>query len=159
MPARKLSEQQVRESVRRRLWEKSRDTETGCVEWTAYKNSKGYGSMNAGPQWLLAHRAAYALKHNLPWNFDGVVMHNCDNPACINVDHLRLGTRLENNRDSKAKGRNIRGERSHMAKLTAEDVKFIRSSSETSRALAQRLGVSPANISLIRRGINWKHVD
>ena len=91
----------------------------GCVTWEAGKTSDGYGVVNFDGKSLLAHRIAFEI-------FKGVdpkgncVCHTCDNPSCINVSHLFLGSQAENMADMKAKGRrkNIGlGEKNGRAKL------------------------------------------
>lgn len=77
-----------------------------CIEHDGYRNAKGYGQVRIGGRngktWL-AHRWAWAQVHGDPG--DLCVLHACDNPACINIDHLFLGTRADNNHDMIAKGR------------------------------------------------------
>lgn len=112
-----------------------------------------------------AHRAAFILFNGQePGKMD--VCHKCDNRACVNPDHLFLGTRLENMRDCKRKGRtargaalgNRKGEDGPAAKLTWESVRQIRASSEPSKALARKYGVTNDNINRIRRNDTWKEV-
>lgn len=88
----------------------------GCLEFTGFLNSKGYGRINGeiggtNKQWF-AHRAAWMLAHGpIP---DGmVVCHHCDNPPCCNVEHLFLGTPTDNIRDMIAKGRGVSQVKTH----------------------------------------------
>lgn len=92
---------------------------------------------------------------------DGLhVLHRCDNPPCVNPDHLFLGTNADNVADKVAKGRSHapqpkkRGEGHPQAKLTLEQVQVIRGSTE----MANRYGVCPATICNIRKGKIWRHV-
>jgi DNA invertase Pin-like site-specific DNA recombinase len=89
------------------------------------------------------------------------VCHRCDTPACVRPDHLFLGTQQDNIRDAAQKGRMHTGEQSPNAKLTAGQVREIRSSASgtTYRALAKTFGVHPNTISLIVRRKQWKHLD
>lgn len=88
-----------------------------------------------------------------------VVMHTCDNPRCINPDHLRAGTQSENVQDMLRKGRdnyvNPTGESHGMSKLTAEQVAEIKESSDFQRVLAERFGVARTTISAIKTGRSW----
>ena len=74
------------------------------------------------------HRVVYALHHGLDIDtMEGVVMHTCDNPSCINIEHLHLGTHEENMADMVAKGRAAtRATGNGNAKLSPEDVLYIK---------------------------------
>jgi hypothetical protein len=77
---------------------------SGCTLWFHACDRHGYGRLNVGNGWAGAHRVAWTMKHGkIP---DGAwVLHKCDNPPCINVDHLFLGDALTNQRDRIRKGR------------------------------------------------------
>lgn len=137
-----------------------------CTVWAKARSSKGYGKVKVGGRVLLAHRVAYCRANGLTIEeIDGqVVRHTCDNPPCVNPDHLELGTQVDNVKDMMDRGRAARGAKMNTAKLTEQDVLAIRSeyvprSRELgSTGLAHRYGVSP---SLINRIINrrvWSHV-
>lgn len=106
---------------------------------------------------LGVHRFSWQL-HNGPIPPGLDVCHRCDNQHCVRPDHLFVGTRSENLRDMVQKGRGPLGERNHAAKLTAEQVRFIRSSSESARDLATRFGIGPQHVRRLRRGARWSHV-
>ena len=74
-----------------------------CIEWPRYRNPAGYGHIKRNGRNMYAHRVAAAMKYG---DIRGaVIMHTCDNPPCVNPEHLRVGTYAENNEDSRAKGR------------------------------------------------------
>jgi hypothetical protein len=90
-----------------RFWEKVDIGDPDeCWPWTATKNHLGYGLFRL-PRFgrmVVAHRFAWGVSHGeIP--IGRVIMHSCDNPACCNTNHLRLGTQSENMFDAVRKGR------------------------------------------------------
>lgn len=131
--------------------------ESGCWIWNRAKGRQGYGSTRYHGRYVSAHRAYYAhYVGAIPAGM--VVMHQCDSPACVNPDHLRIGTMQENQDDMASKKRSNQGMKSWSAKLTELDVRSIHLSPDTGLALAKQYGVSTATISEIRRGITWPHI-
>jgi hypothetical protein len=108
---------------------------------------------------MLAHRAAWFLVHGA--EPPGHLMHTCDTPACVNPDHLRLGSPRDNAHDRTAKGRggNHRGEANGRAKLTRRDVDLIRrlyaGGGIDQARLAAAFGVSPSLISMVITRRTW----
>lgn len=139
------------------------DADTGCWNWQGTKNNKGYGKLWVDGKKQYAHRTSYRLhKSAIPVGLN--ICHRCDNPACINPDHLFVGTQAENLADRNAKGRQRIGERKGTnngnAKLTERDVISIRASTGMKlRELAAKYGVTPTQISFIRRGKTWGHLS
>lgn len=148
-----------RKSLKDRLMSKFIvDESTGCWNWTTSRRA-GYGSIWVDGKNRRAHRVSYELHHGDIK--DGLyVCHRCDNPVCVNPEHLFLGTSAENSADRDAKGRHIthRGSDNVSAKLTEEDVIAIRASDGKGIVLAAYYGVSPSRISEIRTGKKWRHV-
>ncbi len=133
----------------------------GCWEWTGTRNPQGYGVLRVGESARLAHRVVWTLERGpIPEGMNA--LHRCDNPGCVRLDHLFLGTLADNNADMKAKGRqrgpSMKGTTNPNAKLTDNAVRAIRRSSAMGVDLARRYGVSQMVISAIRNGKSWKHV-
>lgn len=147
-----------------RFWAKVQKTD-GCWLWTAYRNPAGYGMVPTSIRIpVLAHRASFLIATGIDPG-EKCVCHNCDNPPCVNPDHLFLGTLADNNADMLAKGRysggSRPGENSPLAKLTAEDVIRIRRDFRFhggGRKAAREFGVSAALISRIMLRQGWKHL-
>ncbi len=162
------------ETVSERFWKKiSKNPASGCWEWTAYRNPAGYGvfglshTKSKGPTTLiLAHRLAWTLT-NGPIPTGKYVLHKCDNPSCINPDHLWLGSIADNQKDMADKGRSggaVRyGEQNGNAKLTPEIVREFRSRKVSEGLSAEKLAViyhvGASTIRQIVRGETWKHVQ
>lgn len=136
-------------SLRDRFMAKIQEDEsTGCWEWMGSGNGRGYGQIRVGRTMRRAHRVSYELFcEPVP---DGMlVCHSCDNPGCVNPEHLFLGTQCDNMADMRSKGRD--GGR---AKLSKADVLAIRAASGlTQRELGERFGVTQQQISNIRVGL------
>lgn len=133
-----------------------------CWPWAGYRHPTGYGQIGFGKRVYRAPRIAYQLTRG-PFRHHLCVMHVCDNPACCNPSHLKLGTPADNVRDCHEKGRaaGAKGEANRHAKLTAEDVARIRARRVdgcTTEALAAEYGVDVSNIRHILRRASWKHV-
>jgi hypothetical protein len=149
--------------VRARFWRNVRKIPGVCWFWTAGKTG-GYGRFRLNGRCMLAHRIAYKeLVGAIP---DGLfVCHHCDNPACVNPEHLFLGTCADNVTDMMKKGRGIKakGEKHWKSKLSDGDVVEIRRrvaavEYESQTKLGKEFGVSNQLISRIAsRGI-WAHI-
>lgn len=90
------------------------------------------------------------------------VLHGCDNPACVNPDHLHLGTQFENMRERSARGRAPVAENNNKTKLTRDEVAEIKAAIRagiSERALARKHGVARNAIRNIRFGRSWAYVD
>jgi len=128
-----------------------------CWIWQK-STSHGYGQFSFNAQHERAHKASFQCFSGERVPSGMVVMHMCDNRACINPRHLRLGSYLDNNRDAVSKGRNNRGEGRHSAKLNDEIVRLIRDDTSTSNTdFAKRFGVSAQAIYCARTGATWRH--
>ena len=134
---------------------------TGCSLWTG-ASTRGYGRVRRDGRLHRAHRVAYELFVGpIPGGMN--VLHRCDTPACVNPDHLFLGTPADRvrNRDEKGRAAKQAGGLNGNARLTEDDVRAIRArcaASETQASLAREYSVSKTTISLIARRVTWKHV-
>ncbi len=132
----------------------------GCVEWGGARfGPDSYGAFYVNGKTIGAHRYAYQMAHgSIPDNM--LIQHRCDNPPCVNPDHLEAGTPATNGLDAMNRRRVRAGVYSHKAKLTDNEVEQIRSTyaqgQAKQRELGRTYGVSQAAISLIIRGINRK---
>lgn len=97
----------------------------GCWEWTAGRNHLGYGKFSIKGKHVAAHRFAYQLYKGIEPG-DLVVCHSCDNPWCVNPDHLSLGSQKANIHDMMSKQRMPKAENHANSKLTDKQVKAIR---------------------------------
>lgn len=138
-------------------------TPSGCLEFTGCKDDNGYGRINNGRGKLVRlHRAVWEREHGaIPAGM--VVMHLCDNRACIRLSHLVLGTQAQNiaDMDLKRRRKNLRGIEHGCAKLSENDVRTIRGKIEgglTCAAIAAQHGVSEGMIRHIKKGRAWTHV-
>lgn len=88
------------------------------------------------------------------------VLHTCDRPRCVNINHLFLGDRRDNMLDMWEKKRGVVGDAHPNAQFSEDDVRYIRDHTEISGAEFGRLyGVSPNTIYAIRARRSWAHVD
>lgn len=145
-----------------RFWRFVTKTET-C--WLFRRHGKQrYGLFQAGGRGaatVLAHRYSYEMHHGeIP---EGMfVMHTCDNGMCVNPDHLKVGTPLDNSADmmrkKRNKGRAPIGTANANSVLTPDLVRIIRASPMYHAEIARVLGVSPQTIRAVRSGLTWSHV-
>lgn len=126
-----------------------------CWEWTGPVNSKGYGVISRKVYGeALAHRYAFSLTvGDIPNG--ACVLHRCDNPRCVNPDHLFTGSKAENNADMMAKGRYARGESNGQSKLTNDLVAQIRSAAGTHASIAAHFSVHQSTVTRIKAGRIW----
>ncbi len=142
------------------FWTKVERTES-CWIWQGAMWRNGYGRFKDGPM-MYAHRASYIITHGgIPYGLQ--ILHRCDNRACVNPDHLFLGTQRDNMRDMVAKGRQgdkaRQGTANGRSKLSPEDVAEIRkkhASGVSISAIAREYGVSRPNIRFIVTRVTWK---
>jgi len=133
--------------------------ESGCWEWTGTRNGYGYGIfLLPGEVPIRAHRYFYE-QSNGPIPDGLVVMHTCDNPPCVNPDHLRVGTKGDNNRDRFQKKRGKFNEERKNTKLTKVQVIAILADKRRQCEIARQYGVNQSHISRIKHRHCGKYID
>lgn len=137
----------------------SPEPNSGCWLWTATVDSCGYGLFGVGGSGnsKRAHRVSYEMfKGSIG---DGLkVCHRCDNPSCVNPDHLFCGTDADNMADRDSKNRTAKGSKNGKSVLNEELVMFIRNDRRSERAIASEIGVSRGTVNAVRSGRTWGHV-
>lgn len=149
----------------KRFWErvKINEGENNCWEWTGTRMKNGYGVLSMGRKnQVLAHRISLSLFNKKPIPDDLFVLHSCDNPKCVNPEHLSLGTAKDNSVDMINKRRHLHGEKHKNSVMTDSMVVEARN--------LYRSGISPSKISEMTgicvgtlipaiTGITWNHVN
>ena len=154
--------------VKERFESKVKKTET-CWIWMAGISKDGYGRFRFGKSKARAHRVSYLIyKGNIPPGM--LIMHSCDNPKCVNPEHLSIGTTKDNTDDMYNKGRgpdfcaavksrrSYKGENHPIAKLSETQAKIIIKDTRTHSVIAKDYGVTRATISHLKRGLTWLHL-
>lgn len=131
--------------------------ESGCWIWLGAVNGHGYGSVRHKGRVWGAHRLSKCLEvGSIPEAL--AVCHRCDEQLCVNPDHLFIGTWGDNNRDreSKGRGRQPKGSRHGMAKLTEADAAAIFLSPLSGVDAATKYGTSKHTVRRIRKRSQWR---
>lgn len=134
----------------------------GCWEWTGYKSTHGYGKVRVGGPQVLAHRVSYTIFVG-PISPFQQALHKCDNPGCVNPDHIFLGTSKDNMADMarKKRYRPCHGEKNYRAMFTDAQVVEIRElwdSGAKYKDIARRFGCKKEPIKRICRNDGWTHL-
>lgn len=134
-----------------RFWKHvDKECANGCWEWRGYVENTGYGRIRSEGRLVLSHRYSFAI-HNGGCCDATDLLHKCDNPLCVNPEHLYAGTPGDNMRDRTER------RRTH-SRLTPENVQQIRQSAESTLILSKRFGVSQSMIVSIKNKTRWKWV-
>jgi hypothetical protein len=144
-----------------RFWKFVRKSADGCWEWQGARNTYGYGAFTFDKRSHGAHRLMYQLERG-PIPNGMLVCHTCDNRACVNPDHLYVGTHRDNSIDMVARCRSVRGEATALHKLTERIVRDMRrryfSGQATQVQLAAEYGIHNRTVQRAIIGKTWKHV-
>ena len=154
----------VHKTFEERFWEKVKTSKSNeCWEWQGSKIRDGYGHIRDKEQ-------KYQMAHRISWQlFNGEipnglwVLHKCDNPSCVNPNHLEIGTASKNTLDAYKRGRmNKKGEKNSLAKLTVITVqeikKLYKNYDLTQKRLAKKFGIGQSAISRIVNNKRWTHI-
>ena len=119
----------------------------GCWNWQGSTNANGYGVVRYGGKIRLAHRVSFMLANG--WYPNNLALHSCDNPRCVNPNHLRDGTYQDNYNDMRVRGRS-------KAKLSQEKASIIRASRLPNAELAKIFGVCERTIRDVKAFEIWQ---
>lgn len=131
--------------------------DSGCWEWRGYRDTFGYPMIMFANKAVRVHRYIFEQNSGESIAPGNVIMHSCDNPPCVNPNHLSQGTQAENILDMVAKGRHKKG----MGRLSEQDVRDIRRrvrSGDAQRAIERDYGLSGGSVSRIMSGKNYSWV-
>ena len=149
----------LRLSIAERFWSKV-DKSGDCWEWTAHRTPLGYGRFNTGDDFIEgAHRMAWRLS-NGPIPAGTEICHHCDNPPCVNPEHLFLGSHADNMGDAARKKR-LPGNRTRLtpgAKITpamAQEIRALRGTAPY-RVIGARYGIGASQVCQIMLGRQWR---
>lgn len=156
----------LEKTIEQRLAEKTDVQDNGCHVWTGMRTEKGYGLIGYNGRSWRVHRLVYELAY-APIPRGWIVCHRCDNPPCINPEHLFIGKPKDNTRDMMRKGRAAQGpgfpsgEEHPNTKLNTEAVRQIRrlvAEGRSQRSVAKSYGVSQGTVASIAARRTWAHV-
>lgn len=141
----------------------------GCHIWNGSYRSDGYTQLTFRSKNYKAYRLSCEMAHGpAPTPLENNVLHACDNPSCVNPDHLRWGTHQENMDDRKKRNREnrqtkLKGTQIPSSKLDIIQVKEIKKKLEKCyhgmiKDLSKQYNVSTTTIHYIKTGVTWNHV-
>lgn len=161
-----MSEDLRRAGLMKRLEDKYiPEPNSGCWLWLGgLSKENGYGTISVDGESRKAHRVMFELStsEKIPSGYE--VCHHCDNPCCVNPDHLFVGTHIDNMRDRDKKGRRKppKGTFNGFSKLDDSKVRAIRlalvENKKTQGQIADEFGCDQSTVSLIKLGKRWTHV-
>lgn len=150
-------------SPEERFYRHVEKSEAGCWNWTGYKDKDGYGTITvkkgSGHTPIRAHRFSLQM-HRPDEKSEGMmVLHKCNNPSCVNPDHLYYGDICDNVRDALEAGHIPMMDKHKNAKITKDQAREIRASSGPADAVANKYGISASQVRNIRRKLQWRNLE
>ena len=152
----------MKKSLEERFWSRAdKKSSDECWEWLGSKLRGGYGNLNQEGHTLQAHRYSYVLHiGDIPKGM--LVCHSCDNPGCVNPEHLFLGTHLTNAMDKVSKDRQIKGEGIYNHKIVEADAIRIRElysqGNLSMRKIAKMFGLCYSETNAVINKRTWRYV-
>ncbi len=136
---------------------KIKKIESGCWEWQGATNKQGYGKCYFSGKTYMAHRLIWMVAHKEALEPDQYVCHACDNPACVNPDHLYLGDAKTNAKDAAARKLIGRVDPSILDPEYALKVRAFYNKTKDFSETAKTFDMSPADVQLIMtyEGYPW----
>lgn len=138
------------------------EMESGCHAWVGPRCENGYGmwsrKLNGKRSTIRAHRFAWILRNKKEIPEKMLACHTCDNPWCVNPDHIFIGSHKDNSEDMIKKNRGVylRGSESNSAKLSLHQIEEIILSKEPATKLCRKHGVSATVIRNVRTGKSYR---
>ncbi len=151
-----------KQTSEQRFWKKvEKGQNHECWLWIGLCNNKGYGQININGKHILTHRFSREIYFG-KISQELCVLHKCNNPPCVNPNHLYLGTNKDNSEYMVKQNRQAKGENHGRSKLTESQVKEIRrlcrEGNFLQREIAKMFNVGPITIWYIYTNKIWKHI-
>lgn len=162
----------IDDSLVKRFWSKvNKKTENECWEWigTVRNKRSGYGHIRLTKQRKTVYASRLSLSiyeklNDIP-NSNILCCHKCDNPICVNPNHLFWGSHLNNVQDMIKKNRRViscsKGENNGFSKLKEDEIREIKkliNEGYNNKEIAKVYNVTHSNISSIKLNKTWKHL-
>jgi len=146
-----------------RIMSRTKPGANGCIEWQGATGKRGHGRIHWNRKFYSPHCVIWVASHG-QIEQGKLVCHKCDNPRCVNITHLFLGTFLDNVQDMDAKGRRavVVGAANKLATHSDADVIDVRArwlEGLSHRQIAKQAGYSKSFVQKVLGGDAWSHVE